>query len=74
MDTIWNNAPYDNMSLIDCDGTGNVPTQTANHFFGFQWKNSSNKYGFQIAFSFDNDKMYKRHAVNSTTLSAWAEI
>lgn len=74
MNTIYNSAPYENMTLIDCRGTGNVPDGVTNHWFGFQWKNSSGMYGFQVAFSFNNDKIYKRHAQNASTLSAWVAV
>lgn len=72
MDAIYQSAPSGTMSIIDCRGIGNTPTNIANRWFGFQWKNASSLYGFQVAFSFDDDKIYKRRASNSTTLSSWS--
>lgn len=73
MDAIYQSAPSDTMSIIDCRGIENAPTN-ANRWFGFQWKNASSLYGFQVAFNFDDDKIYKRYARYSTTLSSWRAI
>lgn len=73
MNVIYQTAPIGTMSMFDCSGNDNTPS-VSNRWFGFQWKNPSGVYGFQIAFSFNNDKIYKRFAFNSSTLSSWREI
>ena len=69
----WNKAESNYMYFVEIIGNNNVPIDSANRWFCQQWKNDSETYGWQVAWSFQGN-IFKREKIGSTSFTTWREI
>lgn len=69
----WNKAESNYMYFVEIIGNNNVPINSANRWFCQQWKNDSETYGWQVAWSFQGN-IFKREKIGSTSFTTWREI